>query len=153
MQGHFPVPTWTDEAVTKLTELWASGVSAALISVEIGKTRNAVIGKVARLGLPMRATVHAEKSGRKPAPKRERKPRPPSPETVARLALIAARQGAVPVEDMTIPHEQRKTLLELTPTCCRWPVGDPCIEGFYFCGGVAEKDGPFCPSHARRAYA
>src|SRR5213592_2572912 len=48
--------TWTDERVERLKKLWADGLSASQIAGEIGGiTRNAVIGKVHRLGLSGRA--------------------------------------------------------------------------------------------------
>lgn len=44
--------TWTEERVAELTELWNSGLSAARVAAKLGDvTRNAVIGKVHRLGL------------------------------------------------------------------------------------------------------
>ncbi len=47
--------SWTDERVTKLQEMWNEGLSAAQIARELGGvTRNAVIGKVHRLGLSNR---------------------------------------------------------------------------------------------------
>ena len=43
---------WTDERVELLKKLWADGLSASQIAAELGGiTRNAVIGKVHRLGL------------------------------------------------------------------------------------------------------
>src|SRR6188472_1916212 len=65
--------SWTDERVELLKKLWADGLSASQIAGELGGiTRNAVIGKVHRLGL----------SGRAKAPSssvpRQRKPRAPS---------------------------------------------------------------------------
>ena len=48
--------TWTDERVETLKKLWADGLSASQIAAELGGiTRNAVIGKVHRLGLSGRA--------------------------------------------------------------------------------------------------
>lgn len=158
MQGNFyrQPHQWSEALEARLADLWMQGVSGSLIAEQIGKTRSAVMGKVNRLGLPMRKTETSVTPTRKPRAPRAKKPkvqRPPSPETLARLAVIAARQVTVPVADMAIPLEQRKTLLELTPSCCKWPVGDPAQEGFFFCGGVAEMSGPYCPAHARRAYA
>ena len=44
--------SWTDERVEILTKMWAEGNSASQIAKELGGvTRNAVIGKVHRLGL------------------------------------------------------------------------------------------------------
>src|SRR5258705_12331893 len=48
--------TWTDERVELLKKLWGDGLSASQIAGELGGiTRNAVIGKVHRLGLSGRA--------------------------------------------------------------------------------------------------
>ena len=48
--------TWTDERVELLKKLWTEGLSASQIAAELGNvTRNAVIGKVHRLGLSGRA--------------------------------------------------------------------------------------------------
>ena len=43
---------WTDDRVEILTKLWGEGLSASQIARELGDvTRNAVIGKVHRLGI------------------------------------------------------------------------------------------------------
>ena len=55
-------------------------------------------------------------------------------------------------ELIEIPVEQRKTLLELTEKTCRWPIGDPGGGEFYFCGGEAANDLPYCTHHSRIAY-
>src|SRR6188768_96843 len=48
---------WTDERVELLKKLWQDGLSASQIAKQLGGvTRNAVIGKVHRLGLSGRAT-------------------------------------------------------------------------------------------------
>lgn len=50
--------TWTDARIETLTNLWGDGLSASLIAASLGgTTRNAVIGKVRRLGLRGRATL------------------------------------------------------------------------------------------------
>ncbi len=52
--------TWTDERVELLKRLWGEGLSASQIAAEIGGvTRNAVIGKVHRLGLSGRGKSNA----------------------------------------------------------------------------------------------
>ena len=56
---------WTDERVEQLKKLWAEGLSASQIAGRLGGvTRNAVIGKVHRLGLSGRATTSRMKSHR-----------------------------------------------------------------------------------------
>jgi len=67
------VLTWSDDRVEQLKKLWEGGLSASQIAAELGNvTRNAVIGKVHRLGLSGRA-----KSPSSAAPASAR-PAPPS---------------------------------------------------------------------------
>jgi GcrA cell cycle regulator len=59
---------WTDERIATLKKLWAEGLSASQIAARLGDiTRNAVIGKVHRLGLSQ---------GCKPRNTRSSPPRP-----------------------------------------------------------------------------
>lgn len=150
--------TWTDERVELLKKLWADGLSASQIAAELGGiTRNAVIGKVHRLGLSGRA-----KSPSSSAP-RPRKPRSPShmmrvsrPSIRGNTALAHAydyepEPEPEPIENI-IPIGQRRTLLELTEATCRWPIGDPGSPDFFFCGGNVTTGLPYCAYHARVAY-
>ena len=119
--------SWTDERVELLKKLWADGLSASQIAAELGGiTRNAVIGKVHRLGLSGRA-----KSPSSSVP-RARKPR--SSGHMMRIPRASMRGNTALAYDydvepepelIEIPVEQRKTLLELTEKTCRWPIGDP----------------------------
>ena len=59
---------------------------------------------------------------------------------------------AQPVEDIPIPEAQRRTILTLTGSTCRWPIGDPAREEFYFCGGASQVGQPYCPHHAQMAF-
>lgn len=56
--------TWTDERIERLKQLWEEGVTTAEIGRLIGVTKNAVIGKVHRIGLQPRVITQ------KPPPKR-----------------------------------------------------------------------------------
>jgi GcrA cell cycle regulator len=80
---------WTEERVSELKKLWAEGHSASQIAKKLGAvTRNAVIGKVHRLGLSGRAT---------PSRPVKRPPRlaRPKPAPVPRQApAVVARSGA-----------------------------------------------------------
>lgn len=150
--------SWTDERVEFLKKLWSDGLSASQIAGELGGiTRNAVIGKVHRLGLSGRA-----QSASAGAP-RQRKAR--SPAQMLRIARNATRgntalahayeieaEAEPEVIDNIIPLTQRRTILELTESTCRWPVGDPGSGDFFFCGGNAVCGLPYCPHHARLAY-
>lgn len=152
------VITWTDDRVEQLKKLWEGGLSASQIAAELGNvTRNAVIGKVHRLGLSGRA-----KSPSSAAP-RPRKPRPAQqmvrmPRPVARGNTALAHDYQVEMEpdpisvDNVIPISQRLQLVELSDATCHWPVGDPASADFYFCGGKAVAGAPYCAHHSRIAY-
>ena len=64
MQAPQVEPTWTDERIEQLTRLWEEGVTTAEIGRRIGVSKNAVIGKVHRIGLTPRVITE------KPAPRR-----------------------------------------------------------------------------------
>ena len=147
---------WTDTRVELLKKLWADGLSASQIAAELGGiTRNAVIGKVHRLGLSGRAKSPSS------SPPRPRKVRMRSASSYSRPARIVARGNLAlayeyePVPEpklFEIPVEQRKTLLQLNERTCHWPVGDPGSGDFYFCGGDALSNLPYCVHHCRMSY-
>jgi GcrA cell cycle regulator len=150
--------SWTDERVELLKKLWSDGLSASQIAAELGGiTRNAVIGKVHRLGLSGRA-----KSASSSAP-RVRKAR--SSTHMLRMTRGSIRGNtalahAYDIEpDATpelieniIPIGQRRTILELTELTCRWPIGDPGSSDFFFCGGNPVGGLPYCAYHSRVTY-
>jgi GcrA cell cycle regulator len=150
--------TWTDERVENLKKLWTDGLSASQIAAELGGiTRNAVIGKVHRLGLSGRAKSPAS------AVPRPRKPRTHShmmrvsrPAIRGNTALAHAFELEAEPEpeqiDNIIPLGQRRTILELTEETCRWPIGDPGSTEFFFCGGQTLTSLPYCSYHSRVAY-
>jgi GcrA cell cycle regulator len=150
--------SWTDERVELLKKLWADGLSASQIAAELGGiTRNAVIGKVHRLGLSGRAK---SSSTGVPRPRKAR-----SPSHMLRIgrsairgntALAHAYELEIEAEpeliDNIIPIGQRRTILELNEQTCRWPVGDPGSTDFFFCGGNTLTGLPYCAYHSRVAY-
>ncbi len=149
--------SWTDERVELLKKLWADGLSASQIAAELGGiTRNAVIGKVHRLGLSGRAKSPSSAS---PRPRKARAPhmlRVPRSAIRGNTALAHAFEYDTEPEpeliDNIIPLGQRRTLLELTEETCRWPIGDPGNPDFFFCGGQALTSLPYCAYHSRVAY-
>jgi len=165
--------TWTDARIELLKQLWGGGASCSQIATALGGvSRNAVIGKVHRLALP--------KPERKPArPLRRARRRPQArftpivhstmgnsgePGLPARACSIAARARkrarlprvactvALDQFNAAIPSEQRRTLLQLTRSSCRWPVGEPGKPEFFFCGGRVEMGHPYCAGHCDFAY-
>ncbi len=150
---------WNDERVELLKKLWAEGLSASQIAGRLGQvTRNAVIGKVHRLGLSGRATTSRMKSHR-PRPraaaaKRLAKPRyAPVGNTALRALYQADSEPYVsPVEELVIPPAERRSIETLTECDCRWPIGDPQENEFHFCGKKKVVGLPYCEFHARRAF-
>jgi GcrA cell cycle regulator len=152
--------SWTDERVDLLRKLWNDGLSASQVAAELGGgiTRNAVIGKIHRLGLAERAKAPAAPRPRAPKPPRSQSTARSHGHSVGNLALaFAPRAHVAPAprldEDVVIPMSERVTLMELRESMCRWPMGDPTTPEFRFCGGKAPAGaGPYCAYHARVAY-
>jgi GcrA cell cycle regulator len=147
--------SWTDERVELLKKLWADGLSASQIAGQLGGvTRNAVIGKVHRLGLSGRAKSPSSTSPR------PRKPRPLSSSMRPRLRYAGnAALAASPDMDRDldplaniVPMGPRVSILELTEATCHWPIGDPGADDFAYCGTKTKTANPYCPYHARMAY-
>ncbi len=150
--------SWTDERVASLKKMWGDGSSASQIAAELGGiTRNAVIGKVHRLGLSGRAKSPSS------AAQRPRKARAPAhllrvsrPSVRGNTALAQAYELDLEPEpemvDNIIPLGQRRTILQLTEETCRWPIGDPGSADFFFCGGQTVTSLPYCSYHSRVAY-
>ena len=139
---------WTDERVELLKKLWAEGLSAAQIANKMGGvTRNAVIGKVHRLGLSGRATPAKPQRGcrttseRKDetakAPRAEVKPVIPEPEFTAPLVLDTG---------------DKTTVATIKNNMCKWPVGDPAKDDFHFCGQPTLSGKSYCAYHAHLAF-
>jgi GcrA cell cycle regulator len=152
--------SWTEERVEQLKTLWAAGLSASQIAAELGGvTRNAVIGKVHRIGLPGRARRYAPGG---PRERTRKSPQHDRAERLQRLRHAASHRSteadapqfeteALPeFDDSQIPAEQRCTLFQLTDCTCRYGVGDPREPGFFFCGGTTFAGLPWCPCHALR---
>ena len=149
---------WTDERVELLKKLWAEGLSASQIAAQLGGiTRNAVIGKVHRLGLSGRAK---SPSSATPRPRKTRAHphmlRVARPAMRGNTALAPAYDYELDAEpeliDNIIPIGQRRSILELTEETCRWPIGDPGSADFFFCGGQTVTALPYCSYHSRIAY-
>ncbi len=155
--------SWTDERVELLKKLWSDGLSASQIATELGNvTRNAVIGKVHRLGLSGRAKDKAAAAQR--PRKTARSPSapvaiPPQNRTnnvimtpVPRAPVLAPEPMLSTDDDVAIPVSERVTIMELRESMCRWPMGDPTKADFRFCGAGAISSLPYCDHHARVAY-
>ena len=192
--------SWTDERVELLKKMWTEGQSASQIAKELGGvTRNAVIGKVHRLGLSNRAgagaapsapaaspakpaakekpAVPAAPKAARPEPKAASKAKPAAEEETAAdepeaIPMSAARRAIIPAGQPLPPQpsaneispealakvsEVEKTakklsLMELTEKTCKWPVGDPATDNFWFCGLPVQQGKPYCEAHVGVAF-
>ena len=135
---------WTEDRVEILTKLWAEGLSASQIAKQLGGvTRNAVIGKVHRLGLSGRAKPSnpAKKKARKTVA-RTRQTRAPSAPRAPR-PVVQPRPAPPPIEALPMADGRFATILTITDHMCKWPIGDPSTSEFRFCGRKTDdKDEP-----------
>jgi GcrA cell cycle regulator len=142
---------WTDERVEILKKLWLEGLSASQIAKQLGGvTRNAVIGKVHRLGLSGRA---APSQPSRPAAFRT--PRPSRPAIPNLRRADGPRAEPRPLAPRPAPYVEQPgtaTVLTLGAHMCKWPIGDPSSAEFTFCGRRSGDEGPYCIEHARLAY-
>ncbi len=148
---------WTEERVETLKKLWQDGLSASQIAAEHGGvTRNAVIGKVHRLGLSGRGqpttTIKRQRRAQASAPRRPRQT-----VTIGNLALQTNFEALADVDlrprrNVVVPIAKRLSIFALTERTCKWPIGDPGQEDFHFCGHDSLDGVPYCEYHAGVAY-
>ncbi|WP_108500375.1 GcrA family cell cycle regulator [Paracoccus indicus] len=197
--------SWTDERVETLKRMWSEGQSASAIAKELGGvTRNAVIGKVHRLGLSNRneeaeatpAPAAAAPAPEPAAPKKPAAPKAaaPAPQPAAPAPKPAAQPEPEPEEDeeaapqpvftpvprrpivpagQPLPPQpsaneispealasvrevekraRKLSLMELTERTCKWPIGDPATDKFWFCGLPSQAGKPYCEAHVGVAF-
>lgn len=157
---------WPEETVTLMLQLIADGESCSQVGSKIGKSRNAVIGKLHRMeaaGRKVERRGAALKQGSAPAKGIRVRPAP-SLHSVALSGVPAVKRGRPfnprsvapalppPIEPLPFVNGARITLMELTAKTCRWPMGDPGTEEFCFCGHAPRENSSYCDFHARAAY-
>lgn len=153
-------PLWPAAAVERLRELWTRGSSAGQIAADLGLTRNAVMGKITRLGLhrapkaPAQPWVAAGVSERSwYRQKQKTHQRPPQgqrgPTYVRRDGThIEAAPFGPELIALPVNNEPGKpvTLLQLREHHCRYPhevAGQPMM----YCGARALPSLPYCQKH------
>jgi GcrA cell cycle regulator len=151
--------SWTDERIETLRRLWAEGLSASQIASTLGGvSRNAVIGKIHRLGLSGRVKTTKARAAR-PRQTAEPRPQPPAPRVMAvgsTVVKVVEREPQpapqVVTEAEVVPLHGGVALLDLKTSSCRWPIGDPAEEDFRFCGARTAPGETYCSCHAELAF-
>jgi GcrA cell cycle regulator len=137
--------SWNEEKVTKLKELWGKGNTANQIAGIIGGvSRNAVIGKAHRLNLSSKIKVKNSSLNQKFQNNKEEN------DSTKRQTRKSKFQSLIIENDFE--PENPKKLEELDEGSCKWPIGHPEEEKFYFCGRSSLKDFSYCKLHLLYAY-
>lgn len=149
--------TWTEERTYIAAEMWSEGNSASKIADYLNQrfcmriTRNAVIGKVHRLGKMYRAPSAGKRTSRSP--------RSINRGQVIRVGSKVKRRVVAAIANMhqwPIPPSEGMAaitdIMDLEDHHCRWPVGDPLHSDFGYCGSEAVKGMPYCLHHCRKAH-
>jgi GcrA cell cycle regulator len=139
-------PTWTPERVEQLKSYFEAGLSCRDIAVNIGVSRNAVIGKLSRLSLTRTDPEERRLRRRKATTGATRRPTPNQQLLMLRDAYPQQADGA------PIVSANNCSLLELSEQRCRWPISSPGAEDFCFCGNTPLGGMPYCSGHYRLAY-
>ncbi len=143
--------TWTDEAINELETMWVAGDSSAQIATRLNQmtgksfTRNAVVGKARRLGLPPHIWGNKPRSAKsqrkKSAPRlsRTNNPRPP-------------RFVPEPIPAPEIGIDGGIDLIDIVSGQCRFPFGDAREGTFKFCGHPIQDGSSYCAGHHQICY-
>jgi GcrA cell cycle regulator len=144
---------WTSERVELLKHWFNAGLSCSQIAGQIGATRNAVIGKLHRLGLSRPPGVGASRlEPRDPSRPKAMRRKPWRLSIHAQREMLKAAYPGASGQGLTIDSPHKCSLLELSQTQCRWPISEPGADDFGFCGNTAAEGLSYCIGHARMAY-
>ncbi len=137
--------SWNEEKVGKLKELWGKGSTASQIAEIIGGiSRNAVIGKAHRLNLSSKIKTRNTSSSQDFDNNSEENNSKQKRGRKSRFQSLIIEKNFEP--------ENPKKLEELDESSCKWPIGHPEEESFYFCGRSSLKDFSYCKLHLLYAY-
>jgi GcrA cell cycle regulator len=137
--------SWNEEKVEKLKQLWGKGSTASQIAEIIGGiSRNAVIGKAHRLNLSSKIKTRNTSSSQNFDNSSEES------SSKQRKGRKSKFQSLIIEKDFE--PENPKKLEDLDESSCKWPIGHPEEESFYFCGRSSLKDFSYCKLHLLYAY-
>jgi GcrA cell cycle regulator len=137
--------SWNEEKVEKLKELWGKGSTASQIAEIIGGiSRNAVIGKAHRLNLSSKIKTRNASSSQNFDNSSEENSSKQRRDRKSKFQSLIIEKDFEP--------ENPKKLEELDESSCKWPIGHPEEQSFYFCGRSSLKDFSYCKLHLLYAY-
>ena len=172
---------WDSVMLKKLKSLMGKGLSTSEIGKRLGMSKNAVVGKLNRLGWNSKAggvatadksAASSKKSGAAAGAKKSAKTVSGGKSAVKKAAATkstaktTAAPKAAPAKkssgggknlNKTLAMHQRiiqhsLEMANLKPNQCRWPIGDPDSEKFHFCGASVFVGKPYCYEHCKQAY-
>ena len=173
---------WDSVMLKKLKSLMGKGLSTSEIGKRLGMSKNAVVGKLNRLGWNSKAggvatvdksaapskksgkaATGAKKSaktvlgGKSAAKKTDGAKTAVKKAVVSNAAPAKKSSGGGKNLNKTLAMHQRiiqhsLEMANLKPNQCRWPIGDPDSEKFHFCGAPVFVGKPYCYEHCKQAY-
>ncbi len=136
--------SWTEEKVAKLKELWGKNTASEIAGIIGGVSRNAVIGKANRLKLSAKIKTRTANSKSEFQNSYE--------EGNAKIRKVRKSKFKSLIIEKDFEPENPKQLEELDEDSCKWPIGHPDENSFYFCGRTSLKDFSYCKLHLLYAY-
>ncbi len=171
---------WDNATLKKLKALTGKGLSTAEIGKRLGMSKNAIVGKLNRLGWNSKATgdvAPVKAPSKKPAPAKVAPVKPVKKSPSAKpektpVKPVAGKKSAPAPKALPTPKSAVKEsksspknlamhqriiqhslgMASLKPGQCRWPMGDPDSENFHFCGESVFVGKPYCYEHCKQAY-
>jgi len=153
--AHYETATWSAARLGVIVDEHERDTSFRRIGEKLRVSKNACISQARRLGLPIRhAGLYSAKSNKARAriktarPQRPvQPPKPPKPTVLDRRHERRAEVQAA----LTLPALHLGLISGLTPSQCKWPIGDPKAAGFGFCARPKVETGPYCACHQSAA--
>lgn len=160
---------WDNATLKKLKALTGKGLSTSEIGKRLGMSKNAIVGKLNRLGwnakaggtsaMPAKDAEHKKAPAAKKSPAKKAEPKPVAkkmPPKVTKKTEAPKKIDTKATAKNLATHQRiiqhSLEMANLRPNQCRWPIGDPDSEHFHFCGETVFIGKPYCYEHCKQAY-
>lgn len=145
---------WTDDVLTSLKDFWNRGWSASQIAAQLRTSRNAVLGKIHRLGLSGRVMPVSDEERRRREERRRQKHAERERSRRARLGIDAPRPPRVARAELPappylgyaldIPFAELRPLSIAGANQCRYIAAEPPGPQFLACGNDTPAGQSYC---------